>query len=366
MGNELWNQPTKLGKYELKNKIVYPPIGRSWGDLNGNITNRVYSCYKNLAEGGCGMIVVEGTTVSPDGKGSKRTLGLYNQTHLDGLKKISNVIKQNKCLASIQLLHAGGQANPIFTGYEPKSPSKMDKTMTGTGYASRELTVEEIKEILNHFVDSALLADKAGFQAVELHLAHGYLLHEFLSEHTNKRNDNYGGNLENRMRLITEIISEIKKNSNILIGVRISGEDYIPDGINKKVNKEILPILEKVGVEYFSVTAGIYETSKIKHLALKEGKFFEYSKDIKKMINKPVISVGKILDLNQAEKHLQNEDCDLVAIGRGLIADPHMINKFMKGENYNFCLECDGCRYLAMGKESLECPFDEDLENRLE
>jgi len=84
------------------------------------------------------------------------------------------------------------------------------------------------------------------------------------------------------------------------------------------------------------------------------------------MINKPVISVGKILDLDQAEKHLQNEDCDLVAIGRGLIADPHMINKFMKGENYNFCLECDGCRYLAMGKESLECPFDEDLENRLE
>jgi 2,4-dienoyl-CoA reductase-like NADH-dependent reductase (Old Yellow Enzyme family) len=192
---------------------------------------------------------------------------------------------------------------------------------------------------------------------VELHLAHGYLLHEFLSEHTNKREDNYGGSLKNRVRLILEIISGIRKKApDLIVGARVSGKDYIIDGINERINRKLLPILEDAGIEYFSVTAGIYDTSSLKHEAMKKGEFFAYSKKIKGMVNKVVISAGKILDMDSAEAHLKNGDCDMVAIGRGLISDPMMVNKVRSGQAFIRCLECDQCQYLRLGKKDLVCP----------
>jgi len=351
--NKIWNTPVKIRNIEVKNRIVFPPIGTSWANLDGSVSNKMIKNYEEVAKGECGMIVVEGTAVSPEGKGVKRNLCLYDEDkHLSGLKLLSEAIKKQNCFASIQLMHAGGQANPDFTGYEPVSPSKMEKEITGTGHISRELKLEEIGEIKNKFINSALLAYKAGFQAVELHLAHGYLLHEFLSEHTNKREDEYG----DKTKLILEIISGIKeKVPNIIIGVRISGEDYLENGINKEVNKKFLPLFEENGVEYFSVSAGIYQTSKFKHEAMKKGEFFNYSKGIKEMVSKPVIGVGKILDLKQAEGHLKNKNCDMVAIGRGQIADPHLVKKTINNQTFNKCIECDQCAYLRFGRESLTC-----------
>lgn len=354
--NKIWETTIKLDDVELKNRIVFPPINPGLANIDGSVSDALIKWYNEIAKGGCGMIVVEGTAVAPEGKGAKRSI-LFDEEHLSGLELLMKTIKENNCFASIQLLHAGGQANPDFTGYEAVSPSKMESNITGTGHTSRELKIQEIEEIREKFINSAVLASKAGFQAVELHLAHGYLLHEFLSEHTNKRKDKYGGNLENRARLVLEIIEKIReKLPQMIIGVRVSGEDYLKDGINEEVNRKLLPIFEKAGVRYFSVSAGTYETSKVKHEAMKKGEFFDYAKGIKNIINKPVIGVGKILDLESAEKHLQNKDCDLVAIGRGLVADPAMIKKIKNNQSFNRCTECGECRYLALGKESLSCP----------
>lgn len=351
-----WESPLIIGDFKLKNRIVFPPIGTSWANEDGTATDKMIKNYKKVAEGNVGMVVVEGTAISQEGKGVKRNLCLYNEEQMQSLKQLAKEIKRHNCFASIQLFHAGGQANPNFTGYESLSPSKMESKITGTGHISRELKIEEIKEIKNKFINSTILAKKAGFQAVELHLAHGYLLHEFLSAHTNKRKDIYGGNLRNRIRLILEIISGInKKVPKLILGSRISGEDYLKKGINKETNKKILPLLEQAGIKYFSISAGTYETSKFKHEAMKKGEFFNYARYIKTIVNKPVIGVGKILDLNQAEQHLKNKDCDLVAIGRGLIADPHMIKKIKNNQAFNRCTECNQCAYLRSGKEYLTC-----------
>lgn len=357
MNSYFFEKFLSIGKIKLKNRIVFPPITTNWANKKGFVTKNIKKHYQAIANGGCGMIVVEGTTVSPEGKSVPRALCIYDESYLPGLETLSRIIHKQGSFASLQIAHAGGQANPEFTGYEPFSPSAMGKGITGTGYSSREMSLDEIEKIKNHFVESALLVARAGFDAAEIHLAHGYLLHEFLSPHTNKRGDSYGGNLENRIRLPLDIIHEIKKqNPNFLLGARISGEDYVEDGINEKANREILPLLESAGINYFSVTAGIYETSKLKHKAMKNGKFFEYSHEIRNIVKKPVIGVGKILDLDSAEKHLKNFDCDLVAIGRGLIADPEMINKIKQGKSFNKCIECDACSYLRFNKPNLTCP----------
>lgn len=357
MTDPKWNTPIMIGHIKIKNRIVFPPIGTSWAHPDGTASPEVKKWYQDAAEGGCGMIVVEGSAISPEGKGCKRNLGIYDEEHLDGLKEIAEIIKRNGCFAAIQLLHAGSQANPKTTGIEPISLSAISKTHMVMGHAPREMTVHEIYEIRDECIKAAGLADRAGYHAVELHLAHGYLLHEFLSEHTNKRNDQYGGNLENRTRLILEIIAGIKqKLPQLIVGARVSGEDYLPDGLNREANQSILPIMEAAGLAYFSVTAGVCETSKVKHEAMRRGEFFKYSKEIKQIVAKPVIGVGKILDLETAEEHLKNGDCDLVAIGRGLIADPGMIKKVKMKHPYNRCTECDECKYLARGKEHLICP----------
>lgn len=352
--NKIWDSPISIGAIRIKNRLAFPPITSNWANEDGSVNEKIISHYKKISEGGVGMVIVEGTSVSPEGRGISNSLCLYGKEHLSGLELLAQTIKQYNCFTSIQLSHAGGQSNPLFTGYGAVSPSGIK--CKATNIKSRKLNIREIQEIRGKFVNSALLAYSAGFHAVELHLAHGYLLHEFLSEHTNKRKDRYGGNIDNRMRLILEIIKGIKeKNSQIILGARISGEDYLKDGINNDINQKILPRLEEEGISYFSITAGIYETSKLKHEAMKKGEFFDYAKKIKQIVSKPVIGVGKILDLESAEKHLRKNDCDIVAIGRGLIADPYMIQKIKDNKPFNKCKECGECRYLALGKKNLEC-----------
>ncbi len=355
MSEYIFNSPISLGNTLIKNRIAFPPLGCNWADQGGFVNEKIINHYREISRGGSGMVIVEGTSVSPEGNGTTNGIGLYNDSYLPGIKLILSELKKEKCFSSIQLLHSGGQANPNFTGHQPISPS--GTTCNATGFPSHEMNLSEIEEIKNKFVYSAKLAASAGFDAVELHLAHGYLLHQFLSPYTNHRNDKYGGNLENRARLITDIIHEIKiQNPSLLLGARISGEDYIPSGINNEMNKTLLPLLENSGINYFSVTAGIYDTSKLKHEAMMRGDFFKYSKEIKEIVNVPVIGVGKILDLLTAEKHLYEQSCDIVAIGRGMLADPYMLKKFNRKEDYNRCSECNHCAYLRFGKKSVTCP----------
>lgn len=351
----LWDSPLKIGGYKVKNRIVFAPISGNWADRSGQVTQKITRFYKEQAGGGSGMVVIGGVAVSSQAKGTSNSLVLCNEKHAAGFKLIARLLRKNNCFASAQLMHVGGQGNPEFNSCFPVSPSGIK--CNATGLTPKVLSVNEIRMIRGEFINSAVLAKKAGFCAVELHLAHGYLLHEFLSEAANRRVDEYGGSMENRLRLIIEIIEGIKSSaSGLCIGVRVSGEDYLEGGINEDVNRRLLPFLEQSGIAYFSVTAGVYDTSSLKHEAMQRGDFFKYSKAVKSIIKKPVIGTGKILDLESAEEHLKNFDCDMVGVGRGLVADPLMVNKAKNKREFFRCTGCAECMYLRQGKKYLTCP----------
>ncbi len=350
-----WDSPIEICGHKVKNRIVFAPISGNWADRDGLVTQKIIRFYKEEARGGCGMIVIGGVAVNPEAKGTNNSLMLCNEKHAAGFRRIAASTRKDSCFISVQLMHVGGQGNPKLNSYYPISPSGVKCNVTGL--TPEVLDLNGIRRIRDAFINSAILAKNAGFPAVEIHLAHGYLLHEFLSGVTNKRADEYGGSLENKLRLIIEIIEGIKSSAaGLCIGVRVSGEDYLEGGINENVNRGLLPLLEQAGIAYFSVTAGIYDTSRLKHEAMQRGDFFKYSKAIKSIVKRPVIGTGKVLDLETAQEHLKNADCDMVGIGRGLIADPLMINKVKKGLEFYRCTECEECMYLRHGREYLSCP----------
>ncbi len=357
MAEQIWRTPIKIGNLQLKNRIVYPPLSSNWGTAKGEVTQKITNYYREQADGGCSMVIVEGTAVSLEGRGSSHSLCFAKDGQIPSFSEIAASIRQAGAIPGIQLLHAGGQANPMFTGFPAVSPSGVPCKAIET-QAPHVLSVEEIAALRGQFAEAARRVADAGFMVIELHLAHGYLLHEFLSPHTNHRTDMYGGNAPNRARLIIEILEDLQKVSpRITVGARISGWDYLEDGISEPLNRELLPSLADAGVEYFHVTAGIYDTGELKHAAMKRGEFFDYARGVKSITTKPVIGVGKVLSIEQAEKHLEKGDCDIVAIGRGLLADPQMVNRALAGETYNSCIECRKCMYLRYGREYLKCPI---------
>lgn len=341
---------------ELKNRIVVPPICFNYATKTGIPSERLVECYRALAEGGCSMIVIGGTAVCDQGKGTDRNIVLQTDESLDRIKEIISICHQYDVRIGMQFHHAGGQANPVFTGMEAVSPS--GTFCKAIGVQSRELTVEEIQVIKHDFISSALKTYQLGADFVEIHCAHGYLLHQFLSRYTNQRTDNYGGSFENRVRLICEILESIREKTELpfKIGIRISGEDYLENGINFEENKKIIELIGN-NVDYVSVSAGIYETSARKHEAMRRGEFFEYSSGIKSITDKPVIGVGKIYSIQEAESMLLANKCDLVAVGRAQIADPNFVSKSFANKTVNECIECDGCSFLRDGKEHVDCPI---------
>ncbi len=353
---ERWREPGMLGGVRVKNRIVYPPLSGNCARVDGGVSPDILSLYRRIAKGGCGVTVVSGAAVSNEGKGSDRTLCLYDrERHLAGYARLAAMVRREDCFAALQLMHVGGQGNPNYMGGVPVSPS--GGHCSATGFDSRALTREETRVIRDDFVHAAVLASEAGFDAVELHLAHGYLLHEFLSRHSNRREDEYGGDLDGRVLLVSEIVSGIREAApDLIIGARVSGHDYLADGLGPADNRELLPRLEAAGIAWFSVTAGVYETSEIKHREMKAGRFFDLARGIRSMVRSPVIGVGKVLDIEAAEAHLAAGDCDFVAMGRALLADPDLVVKVQQGRPHDRCIECHRCMYHRLGRQDLYCP----------
>lgn len=354
----LWETPIGIGRGQAENRIVFPALSPNWADRQGRSTGALQYFYETIAAGRPGMVVVAGTAVSPEGRGSDRTLCLYGDHQISGLKSLASVIRRQGCYAVLQLMHAGGQANPETTGMAPLSPSGVP--CMALCNAPLTMTGDDIHRVIRDFVNAATRAAYAGFQCVELHLAHGYLLHEFLSARTNLRSDMYGGDFEGRLRLVLEIMDRIRAGiPDLDIGARLSGEDFLEKGLQASDASRLAARLEESGAAYASVTAGVYDSGKIKHQAMAQGRFFEYARVIRKAVSIPVTAVGKVLDVPTAEARLAEGCCDQVAIGRGLVADPDILVRFRRGEEPRRCLECDRCMYLRQGFEDLDCPLRE-------
>ena len=368
--------PIKLGKTTLQNRIVCSPTGINMSEKNGVITDKEIDYFSNLSKNNIGMVIVGNATVSNIGKDAPNAIVIGKKVHFEQLKKLANTIKQSGSVACIQISHMGAQGNTNYTGEKVVGPSKY--VVPDIGIEAEVLTIDGIKEIENEYVNAIVQADEAGFDLIEIMTAHGYLIHQFLSEHTNKRDDEYGGSEQNRLRFLKNIIEKVKnKVDTSKFAAKITGNDFLPEGLNFKKIKFIIDLLDSYNFAYYQVTAGIYETAKQKYIQMKKGSYWEYAKELKKITNTPVMAQGSITCLEEGENILKNKQGDFWGMAQALIADPQLVTKTLakkEGDIYK-CLahlkigSCHRCRYLKQKDLDFACvtpgSWSPDLTNKI-
>lgn len=308
-------QPYTFKNITLKNRLVMPPMCM-YQAKNGDVTPFHLTHYGTRALGGVGMIIVEATAVSPEGRITDEDLGLWDDHLVKGMKSLVDEIHRYNASAVIQLQHAGRKSESSATPHvAPSAIPFSEKYVMPVELCSNELV--ELKQ-------SFIQAEKAGFDGIELHAAHGYLLHEFVSPLSNHRTDAYGGSLDNRALLIRELITEMRAalKKSTYLQIRISASDYDDAGITPMDWVEILhPVKDKL--DFIHVSSGGNVTRPI---ALKPGYQVNFSQILKHELKRPTIAVGLITDEDHIERILAEEQADLVALGRELLRNPYYVN----------------------------------------
>ncbi len=335
MGSKLFSE-IKIGTLNLQNRIVIPPMCQY--SASGGLANEWHlSHYGNLAFSGSGLLIFEATAVAPEGRISYADLGLWNDETAVALRHVVNFIRLHSQIPlALQISHAGRKASTNLPwkgggyinsdqsqGWQTYAPSAIAQSTGGT--IPKELSINEIEKIIENFTHTAKLAAGIGFDAIEIHAAHGYLIHQFLSPITNNRSDDYGGSLENRMRFVIKILEAIKSAipSEIVVGIRISATDWIEGGWDLQQSIALSKELEKRGAAYIHVSTGGLDNSLQQLPPLGTGYQLPFAEAIRKDINIPVIGVGLITDPRSAEQAIRDGKADLIAIGRAALFDPH-------------------------------------------
>lgn len=346
----------RIGKLELKNRIVMPAMGVSLATPNGEASDNMIRYYEERAKGGCGLIITEITRIDNEyGVGVPNQLTLTDLNHVPQLERLVDAVHKYDTKLFVQLHHPGRETKSKLIGDKQiVAPSAV--MCKKTQEMPRELTTEECEGIMKAFVKGAVLAKTAGVDGVELHGAHGYLLNQFLSPYTNKRTDKYGGSFTNRMRMLAEMITAIKHlcGADFPISVRISADEFVEGGLKLEDGIKIARILESYGIDAINVSCGIYEsgTTIVEPYSFAQGWKKYLSATIRKNVKIPVIAVNNIKTPDVAEKLLEEEVCDFIGIGRGHLADPQWANKAKKGEEGSI-RKCIGCLYCFQELESL-------------
>ena len=321
-----------VGQVSLKNRIIIPPMCQYSAD-EGMPTAWHHAHYMNLALSNAALVIVEASAVTPTGRITYKDLGIWNDQQMTAMKEMLNGIKQfSDTRIGIQIAHAGRKASTDLPWHGGKSLSETEKNGWQTvspsplsfaqNHLPRELSVEEILEIKKLFIDGAKRAEQAGFDVIEIHAAHGYLLHEFLSPISNKRQDEYGGSFVNRSRLLLDIFHEMREiiAPNIAIGVRISATDWVEGGWDVPESIELSELLEELGCDYIHVSSG--GLSDKQQIPLSPNYQVPLAQAIHEQIMIPVIAVGLITEPLQAEAIIATHQADFVAIGRGILFEP--------------------------------------------
>ncbi len=345
--------PGRIGSLTLKNRILKAPQSSGMSNMDGTVSERLVRYYRDQAAGGAGCIVVEYAYVDDIGaKSAHCHLGISSNEHIPGLAWLAENIREMGSVPGIQIEHCGRQK---FLGTQPIcAPSAIPWPKLWDQYGVQAvphvLTVEEIQDIVHAFGDSALRAKQAGFELVEIHGAHGYLLTNFFSPHTNHRTDLYGGSLENRMRIYVEIVRDVRKKvgPDFPVTIRLSGTDYEPDGFPIEDTIAMAKVLEKEGIDAFHISGGDHHTMihQVSPMAMSICHNTWAAEAIKKAVGVPVIASGSITLPQYAEEIIASGKGDFVGLGRPLWADPEWPNKAAADhpEDIRPCIRCnEGC-----------------------
>ena len=341
----------KIGNVTFKNRLVMSPMGTSLAEMDGSPSEDMIAFYEARAVGGAGLIIPEITRVNDvHGVGMMRQLSVSKDRHIAGLAKLATAVHKHGTKIFIQLHHPGRETVTALTGGPVVSASAIPCKYLQQ--ETRALSTEEVKALIQQFIAGGVRVKKAGCDGVELHAAHGYLLQQFLSPYTNKREDEYGGSFENRLRMITEIIEGIRAQCgpDFPIGVRLSVEEFLDktgvteDYIHIQDGVKIAVALEKCGIDFIDVSVGLYETGNVcvEPISFPQGWRKDLIKAVKDHVSIPVIGVSCIREPQIAEQFLEGGIVDFVSMGRSWLADEEWGRKVLEGRENELC-KCINC-----------------------
>jgi NADPH2 dehydrogenase len=317
--------PLRVRHCTLRNRIVMPPIATEHATPSGEVTEKHVHHYAAIAQGGPGLVIVEHTYIRPDGRVSGGQLGAYDDALVPGLTQLAAAIKTSGAAACLQLTHCGSRTKRKLIGAQPVSAWTIP--VPGDSGTPRALHVEDLRAMEAAYVSAARRAKAAGFDAVEIHGAHGYLLGQFVSLITNHRTDEYGGSVENRLRFPREVIAAVKHavGGEMLVLYRFGADDLMPSGLTPDDTEKIAPMLVEAGVDVLDVSGGLGGSGRDRFT--EQGYFVLLAARVKRAAGIPTIGVGNVRDPNYAERVIRDGLVDLIAVGRAQLADPNWASK---------------------------------------
>lgn len=346
----------------VKNRYVMPPMVRNYADAGGLVTDRYVAHIERIARGGVGMMILEASYISTEGKGFTNQLGIHHDVTIPGLKKLAHAAHKHKAKIGIQLYHAGRQTSSKTSGHQPVAPSPIpDPTVMEVPH---ELSTDEIKKLVAAFGKSARRAKAAGMDFVEIHGAHGYLITQFLSPFSNKRTDAYGGTPAKHLRFLEEVYETVRDavGPDYPVTVRLSGDELVAGGLRLSDTKRIAQRLEQLGADALHISAGNYASYArglmIPPMAVPDEPLAHLAAGVTDAVDIPVIAVAKIRTPEAAEKLLASGKADFIGIGRTLLADPDFPNKVREGrlDEINKCIACNqGCIGRLFAQQDVWC-----------
>lgn len=349
MTSSILFQPFQLGHLTLKNRLTVPAMLTEYANADGSLSERYIRYYVERARGGFAMIVTEDNAVTPTGGGFPNLPGIWCDEFLNGHKELVRRVHAHDAKILVQLYHAGREASSSVTRVPCIAPSPIPDPVIGE--IPHEMTRKEIHAMIKSFIAAANRAQESGYDGVELHAAHGYLLNQFLSPFSNRRLDEYGGTEENRLRMLLEIIAGIRKQSgpDFIINCKLSVDEFVEGGLTLRDSQRIAKKLEAAGINGLTASGGVYKSGfrTSAPYYCPSGCFAHLSAGLKAAVSIPIIAINRINTAEVAEQILHNQEADLLAIGRASIADPEFPIKIKQGRRSEIipCIACDqGCQ----------------------
>lgn len=354
--------PITIGGFEVKNRIVMAPMGANFENIDGSVNDALIDYFEARSRGGVGLIISPFTMVNADQRTA--SLSISSDRYIPGINRLCERVQSFGARFLLQIAHPGGKVMPALTGKRPVAPSSFKSPMYWE--APRELTREEIETLIEVFVQAARRAREAGCEGVEVHGAHTYLIGQFISPHANRREDEYGGDFEGRMRFPSKIVRGIKAvcGKDFIIGFKFSAHEELEGGVDENLARRIAEHMEKEGIHYIHVAAtssipGLLEVvsdfPSDPSIYSPPGVLVKLAENVKEVVDIPVVGTGGISDPDYAESILREEKADLVAIGRALIADPEWPAKTGRGIEIRYCVKCNICHKRLWSKQRVKC-----------
>src|SRR4030043_316065 len=357
-------EPIKIGELELKSRIIMAAMVTNFASREGFVAGRLIDYHVNIAKGGCALNVTESSHVSLEGKRIIDGLGAYDDKLIPGYRRLTDAVHGVGGKISLQIFHGGRECSSEITGLQPIGPTNLVsryRAITKKIEVPREMTLEEIEAMVSKFGDAGRRAREGGFDGVEIHGAHGYLITQFLSRYSNKRTDRYGGDAVGRSNFLREIIRDVKKKAgeDFPVLVKLNIHDYVEGGITPDEAKVTARLAAEEGANAIIASVGLHESRPymmIPPMSIPEFVNIHLSALVKENVDIPVATIGRIIEPVRAAKVIEEGKADLVALGRGLLSDPEWPKKTQEGR-FDDIRECIGCNQGCIDTPHRMKPF---------